>query len=825
MLKKILDSPFTMRRTGDTEWLPAAVPGSVYGDLLANGMMEDPFFRANEAPALKLMEHDYEYQTFFSLPEEFQNCEQLLLEFQGLDTLADLSLNEIPIGHTDNMHRTWEIPVRSLLKPDGNRLYIIFHSPLKFFQQEYDRNPLPGAGDCIRGFASLRKAHCMSGWDWGPRLPDAGIWRNIRLIGFNDARLENVYLSQEHIRNTENEVSEVLLHFRVDFRKAGGKYPLRFFEDSGTDGYAFHAELLDPEGNVAARADNPQILSIPFPRLWWPNGFGDQPLYTVAVSLTHNGTELDRIQLKTGLRTMTIIQKEDAFGKSFAPSVNGIPFFAMGADYIPEDNLLGRISPESTRRLLTDCKTANFNFIRVWGGGYYPDDWFYDICDELGLCVWQDFMFACAVYNLTPEFEKNVRAEFTDNIRRLRHHPSLALWCGNNEMEESAKWWEIPPKNKSDYIKLFEYIIPSVLKAEDPQRFYWPSSPSSGGGFDNSNDERRGDVHYWDVWHGNKPFTEFRKFRFRFLSEFGFQSFPCPATVQQFTFPGDRNIFSFVMEKHQRNGAANGKIMNYLEQTYLYPNDFNTLLYASQLLQADAIRCGVEHFRRIRGICMGTVYWQLNDCWPAASWSSIDYYGRWKALHYAARRFFAPVLLSCAEEGMLTQDPNVNAQPYNIEKSIRLCLSNETTKTQEVLIRWALRDTSGNEILGGEKKISAEALSSVWLDKTELPKADLFENYVSYEAEQNGKIISSGTVLFCAPKFFHFKNPELTWRENNGRLQITACAYAKSVEISDDSGNLLLSDNYFDMSAGTAEVQILRGTPENLRLRSVYDIR
>ena len=381
----------------------------------------------------------------------------------------------------------------------------------------------------------------------------------------------------------------------------------------------------------------------------------------------------------------------------------------MGGDYIPEDNLLSRVTPQRTRRLLEDARLAHFNTVRIWGGGYYPDDFFYDICDELGLLVWQDFLYACAFYDLTPAFEASIRKETEQNVRRLRHHPSLALLCGNNEMEmfqAMALKLDVNGQNHAfvpsamhhhaDYIKMFESIIPEICRREAPQTFYWPASPSSGGSYDDPNGENRGDVHYWDVWHGEKPFTEYRKFFFRYTSEFGFQSFPCLKTVESFTLPEDRNIFSRVMERHQRNKAANGKILSYLSQTYRYPESFDNLLYASQLLQADAIRCGVEHWRRNRGRCMGAVIWQLNDCWPVASWSSIDYFGRWKALHYAARRFFAPVMISCQEEGEVSQNPQINEfRTEPIRVSARLCVSNETREAVGGLVRWALRTPDG----------------------------------------------------------------------------------------------------------------------------------
>ena len=523
---------------------------------------------------------------------------------------------------------------------------------------------------------------------------------------------------------------------------------------------------------------------------------------------------------------MTIAREKDGHGESFAHQVNGVKIFAMGADYIPEDNILSRVTPERTRKLLEQCMAANFNCVRVWGGGHYPSDAFYDACDELGLLVWQDFMFACAVYNLTPEFAENIRAEVTDNVRRLRHHASLGLWCGNNEMEMFVDQgeWVLNKRQKADYIRMYEYLIPEVLLKEDPDTFYWPASPSSGGGFDGPNDPARGDVHYWSVWHGQLPFAEYRKHQFRYLSEFGFESLPCMATVKTFAGPQDWNLFSYVMEKHQRCARGSMLIMSYLQQMFLYPTKFETALYASQLLQGEAIRYGVEHFRRIRGVCMGAVYWQLNDCWPVASWASIDYTGRWKALHYYAKRFFAPVLLSCCEEGMLSQEPNVNAEPYDMEKSIRLSVSNETMQDRAVTVKWALRGKNGNIQREETIALSVPALTSVWLDKVELPDVGIFEDYVSYELFEQGRRISGGTVIFSLPKYFHYADPQLSCRVEGNEIVVSAKAYAKSVEIQNENEDLLLSDNYFDMNAGETRVKVLSGSTEGLRLRSVYDI-
>ncbi|MBQ1377294.1 MAG: glycoside hydrolase family 2 protein, partial [Lachnospiraceae bacterium] len=586
------------------------------------------------------------------------------------------------------------------------------------------------------------------------------------------------------------------------------------------EGLEIRTEVFDPEGREVSTV-------ITDPKLWWPNGYGDQPLYTVKVSLMKDDEVLDVWERRIGLRTMGVTREKDEYGESFAHTVNGVQIFAMGGDYIPEDNLISRTSRERTGRLLEDAKLANYNCIRVWGGGYYPEDWFYDICDELGLIVWEDFMFACAVYDLSEDFEENIVRELEDNIRRLRHHASLGLWCGNNEMEMFAAMdnWVNYPKEKSDYVKMYEYIFPKLVKKLDPQTFYWPASPSSGGSFDEPNSPDRGDVHYWDVWHGNKPFTEYRKFFFRYLSEFGFQSFPAVKTIETFTLPEDRNVYSYVMEKHQRNAAANGKISNYMQQTYLYPGDFSTVVYASQLLQAQAIRYGVEHFRRNRGRCMGTVVWQLNDCWPVASWSSIDYFGRWKALHYYEKRFFAPILLSCEEEGILTQDTNPNAEPYEVKKSVRFNVSNETIQDQEVKVLWKLCEPGGQIIRQEIMTVNVPALSAVWLDKFDLPEADLYRDHVSYELYQNGEKLSFGSILFCPPKYYQFKDPGLSVRAEGDEIVVTSKAYAKDVEIRNENEDLLLSDNYFDMEPGERRVKILRGASEELKVRSTFDIR
>ena len=802
-------------KTADGSYLPAKVPGSVYNDLLINKQMEDPFWRDNEDKAFALMENDYEYRTGFSVSKKIMNMDSVLLRCEGLDTLASVTINGILIAETNNMHRTYEFEVKDILKNKNNELKIVFHSPVNCLAGENRKTG--GFSDSFDGFPKLRKAHCMFGWDWGPRLPDAGIWRDISLVGIRMARIENVYIHQTHKKGSVELDIDAEIEKHADL-PSGAEYSWKLY-------------ITDPKGRTAEFDKLSNAIIIKNPELWWPNGFGGQPLYIVKLLLlSPRGAVLDCWERRIGLRTITMKRQKDKWGESFAAEVNGVPIFAMGADYIPEDNILSRVNPKRTRRLLEQCVAANFNTIRVWGGGYYPADYFYDTCDELGLVVWQDFMFACAVYDLTEEFETNIKMEFADNIRRIRHHACLGLWCGNNEVEMfvERKMCACSPGQKADYIKLFEYIIPKTLKEHDPQTFYWPSSPSSGGGFDAPNDPDRGDAHFWDVWHGSKPFSEYRKFFFRYVSEFGFQSFPALKTVENFTLPEDRNIFSYIMERHQRNNTANGKIIDYMYRTFLYPGDFDTLLYASQLLQAEAIKYGAEHFRRNRGRCMGAIYWQLNDCWPVASWSSIDYFFRWKALHYYAKRFFQPVMISCHEEGILTQNPNANYQPRvkaAIEKSFRLCAANETGEERKLGIKWEIRDKKANIIRKKTIPVKVPAYSSLWLEKVEVPGIAPDDEYLSYHLYDGNKVISEGTVIFSLPKFFHWEDPKLSCTIKGGAITVKAAAYAKSVEIQNRNQDLVLSDNYFDMNAGEKKVKIISGKAGALKLRSVWDIK
>ncbi len=800
----------TWRMTGGGFDCTGIVPGSVYSFLLNNKLMEDPFYRQNELEALKLMENEF----VFSRKFEFSPTgDKVLLHCDGLDTLCDIYINNIHVAYTENMHRTYEFDVTELLLDGENEIRIIFHPVDPYIKKKHSEHPLPDSSDALAGFGHLRKAHCMLGWDWGPRLPDAGIWRNIELLVLDSARITDFHIIQRH---SDGKVY-VTPYVKTD---KGAIVTVTVKDPDGT--------LLSIEANKETEINNP--------KLWWPNGLGSQPLYTFTAEITENVQTPDAQILnhyadcqekRIGLRTLKLIREKDVYGESFCHEVNGVRFFAMGADYIPEDNVFFRITPERTGWLLKQCRDCNFNAIRVWGGGYYPDDFFFDICDELGIIVFQDMMFACTLIWADEAFKENIRSEFIDNLCRIRHHASLALISGNNELEDCFPQTKDDPVLFRMYLDVFEGMIPDLIKELCPYIPYISTSPITCGHFIDPKNENYGDCHYWEVWHGNKPFTEYRNKFFRYLSEFGFQSFPCEKTVNSFTLEEDRNIFSRVMEMHQRNGNANGKILNYLSQTFRYPNNFGTLLYASQLLQAEAIRYGVEHFRRNRGRCMGTLYWQLNDIWPVASWASIDYFGRYKVLQYVAKRFYNPVVISCMETGEKTTRPVVTMEQgrpdYTTEA--QLCVTNDTMDDVTGVAAWALRDRTGKVLQEGCTELTVPALSAVWLENMNFNKTDVDNTYMSYEFIVDNEVVSEGTVLFTAPKYFRFLEPGLRCEISGDELTVYADAYARYVEIDSPDSDFILSDNYFDLNGGKKTVKILEGMPKSIAMRSVYDIR
>ncbi len=796
--------------TDGNEVYSTEVPGSILKTLLDHKVIPDPFDALNEQLGTDATKKPWIFERTFDISKKMLSHDHVNAVFEGLDTLAKIELNGAFIADTDNMHRTWRFSVKELLREGKNSLRITFSPALDYVKQAGEADPgiLYDGGSELRGTWALRKAHYMFGWDWGPCLPDAGIWRDVTLEAY-DTRLEDVRIRQEH---------------------QDGKVTL--FISAVTDAEELSATVSDSKGRIVSQAesgaDETAVLPIPSPELWWPNGLGVQPLYTVRVTAKNGSETMDERTFRIGLRTMTVSRDPDEWGEEFAFTCNGVKFFAMGADYIPEDNLLTRMTKEKTARLLEDCREANFNTIRVWGGGIYPGDDFFDLCDEKGLVVWQDLMFACNTYRLTDSFRESIAAEAKDNIRRIRHHASLGLICGNNEMETAwSDWKGVMDQSddlKNDYLEQFEHLLKDISLQEAPDVFYWPSSPSSGGSFDAPNDLNRGDVHDWSVWHGRRPFSDFTKRYPRFCSEFGFESFPDMKTLKTFIHSEkDMNPFSRVMESHQKCHSGNSTMLYYLAQTLPYPYSMERLVHSTQYLQGEAMRAGVEHWRRNRGRCMGAVVWQLNDCWPVASWASIDSLGRWKALHYAEKRFFAPVLLSCQAEQVRSAEA-CSGNSY-ADLSAALNISNETREEKDCLVSWSLRDAKGNIIRQGQQRILIPALSAVWLEKLLFPNEPVYDRYFSYSLQICSEEVSQGAVLFCPPKHFDYADPSLTCEQEGDTLIIRSSAFVQAVEIECEDGDVIFSDNFFDMGPGKKRVRIVRGKGSRFRLHSLWDAR
>ncbi len=813
-----LNGTWQMKRTDEENWLNAVVPGSVYNDLLQAGKMQDPFFRDNEYEIRDLCKFDYEYKKTFYLDESALDHDKLILLCEGLDTLCEVFINGKSVLSADNMHRTYEVDIKSCLLTGENIIHVVISSPIDYCLKKDSEQYLCSCADAIPGISHIRKGHSMFGWDWGPQLPDMGIWRSISIQGYDMARLDDIYVTQIH---HDNKVS-------LDAR-------LRI-ENWSNEGTGIEITIETPNGEMIKEtaditaSEQHVIIDIADPLLWWPNNYGGQPLYKMSFKLSCKGKAIDHKAMKIGLRTITLNRQEDNWGESCEFVVNGKKIFSMGGDYIPEDNILARCSRERSEKLVKSCVEANFNTIRVWGGGYYPDDYFYDLCDEYGLIIWQDHLFACGVYDFSDEFKENITYEIKDNMKRLRHHASLGLWCGNNELELAWNEWgweRFGEKLKKDYLRQFEEHMPEIAKEVDPNTSYLMASPTSKGGFADPNSQNIGDMHYWDVWHGRKPITEYRTLYPRFMSEFGLQSFPCLKTVETFTLPEDRNIFSYVMESHQKNGTGNEKILYYISEYFKYPKDFDSLLYASQLIQAEGLRYGVEHWRRNRGRCMGAIYWQLNDCWPVASWASIDYFGRWKAAHYEARRFFAPIMASAEEEGT----------------KVSLHVTNETLENFNGKLMWRLMDHKSNVILENTIEAVMEPLSTGELESLDFSnyldtKQKMRETYLEFILFDENKVLGHGTALFVKPKHFNLQKPEITLNiseeEDRFLIDIRSKAFARFVELDLRDADAIFSDNIFDLSAGAVKKVVLkkenmstRLTLEELRkqikVRSLYD--
>ena len=811
--QQLSGSTWQFRQAGKNDWHPAAIPGCVFGDLLKAGLIPDPYYRDNEKAVQWVEKQDWEYRYFFKAEKRMLSDKNPELVFDGLDTYADVFLNGSKILSASNMFLQHRIPVKGLLKADSNELRIYFQSALTAAMAAVQSNPLrlPAVSDAdtLPTSPYSRKAPFHFGWDWGPRLVGVGIWKDVYLESRPETGIEDFHLITKSIYP---KIAKMLL--KVQLRNPGA-YELKLAVKVGSFRKIF------PLKNGEAKQEIQ--FELPDPKLWWCNGKGKPHLYQTELSLLMADQVLDVKKTKTGIRTIELVQERDKYGKSFYFRLNGKPVFMKGANYIPPDHFPDR-AERKKKQLLEDCADAHFNMLRVWGGGVYESSDFYRLCDSLGLLVWQDFMFSCALYPSTPEFLQSVQEEVKQQSRRLRNHPSLALWCGNNENEtawnrkwlkgnirysaaDSARVWE-------DYKNLFHKLIPGWMREEDAQTSYTRSSPSANDDAIKSETPGFGDVHDWGVWFTTGDYTQYRKTVSRFQSEYGYQSHPSLDSWEEFSLPEDRNEQSAVMTQHQKHPNGNRKIRQFGEQFYPPASDFADLVYKSQLQQADAYGFAIETHRVNQPFCMGTMFWQLNDCWPALSWSISDWYGRKKAAWYSVKNAFDPIRIVSRQREDSTQITVIN------DSDTSLSISD---------IRIQVLDFPGQlfrKFSWGKKSLippgSMRSFSFAGLRQSR----DSMSTWALVEAlDKNGKTLVSKAHYFVLPKQLNLKPADIRKKlkpvDGGYELTLETDNLANNVMVGCRKGLIDCSDNFFDIFPKSSKTIFIK-TSEKLTAGDLY---
>ncbi len=791
----------------------ATVPGTIHTDLLNNKQIEDPFYRTNEKDLQWIDKKDWVYETTFVVSKETIKKDRTVIHFNGLDTYADVYLNGKLILEAFNMHREWTIDVKKQLKVGRNNLKVYFHSPIKKGLELYDASPYSYPanndqsenGDLKDKKVSVftRKAGYHYGWDWGPRFVTSGIWRSIELRSWNHLNIESVYIKQPEVNAALAKLEADILIEAQDLINA-----------EVIISYAAGQTVAANKTVVLKKGHN--RVSIPFeianPKLWWSQGLGAPNMYDFNVQVVVQGSAISNKIISTGLRSVKLVREEDKDGESFMFELNGVRVFAKGANYIPNDSFLPRVKKSDYEKVVADAVNANMNMLRVWGGGIYEDNYFYELCDRNGIMVWQDFMFACSMYPGDDAMLKNIQQEAIDNVVRLRNHPSIVLWCGNNEIntawhhfgEGGWGWKQRYSKEQQEeihqaYESIFHEVLPLVVGEYTDQMDYWPSSPQAGYQIDQhaSDVTKSGDMHYWGVWHGLHRFEDFDKYKARFMSEYGFQSFPNFETVKTYTLPEDYDIESEVMAAHQRSGIGNLRIKEYLSWYYPQPKDFEDFLYMSQVLQAHGIRMAVEAHRRAMPYCMGSLYWQINDCWPVASWSSTDYYHQWKAAHYAVKKAFEPIMISSVNEG----------------NKVKLFVVSDLQEDNAAELKIKLMDFDGNILHEENKDIIINKNTSTQLrdfNIEKIAKLDKSNCVMVINVIRNGKELASKYHYFAQPKDLNLKEATVSIKsektEDGYVLHVSPNTLVRNLYLYDARGGMMLNDNYFDLLPGDKKV-------------------
>lgn len=777
----------------------ATIPGTIHTDLFQNQLIPDPFFGANEKQLQWIENENWEYETHFILSESELKNQNIDLEFEGLDTYATVFLNGKVVLEANNMFRKWTISAKSHLKIGTNHLKVVFHSAVQKGKEEAKKltYTLP---EKERIF--VRKAQYQFGWDWGPRFVTAGIWKNVQLKFWNSAKIENIKYSQIELND-----KKAILEFTTEIYVAEVKtIQLKINENSETFNLKKGKNKIKMQYEIAN------------PKLWWCNSLGNANLYPFTVEIQQKKKLLDAKKLNIGLRTIELIQENDQAGKSFYFKLNGKSVFMKGANVVPPDSFLPRVSDATYFSLVENAKKANMNMLRVWGGGVYFDDAFYEACDANGILVWQDFMFACSMYPGDEKFVQNVKKEVIDNVNRLQNHPSIAIWCGNNENDEGWHNWGWQKQFKytkadstqiwNDYKKVFHEMIPKTLDSLLPKEknIYWSSSPSIGWGRKES--LAQGDSHYWGVWWGKEPFEIYKKKVGRFMSEYGFQGMPNLETLQKVMNKEDLNFTSEAFKNHQKHPTGYETINEYMERDYVVPKDFEDYLYVSQLLQARGMKTAIEAHRLAKPYCMGTLYWQFNDCWPVTSWSSLDYYGNWKAAHYQVKESFAPIFLAVAEK----------------TDALSIIGSNDNLEVKAGNLTIKLIDFSGKELWTASKECVLDVeknTTCMQISYAELPKFVKEKTVLQIEFSGNHK----NTVTyhyFVKPKELQLEQPTIEVKiVGETLIEVKSNTFAKNVYLQTDG--LFFNDNYFDLIPGIPKIIKTDRPTTDIKVISLFD--
>jgi len=807
LFMKLSSSPtiqWFFSESGAPSWHEAEVPGCVHTDLMRHKLIPPPFLEQNEDKLQWIEERAWRYRCDFDLEDGTLKEEHVELVAEGLDTLAEVILNGEIIANTENMFSEYRWDVRSLLKPTGNRLEIVFSSPMEYIRARQSPADMPEANDPVGGSSHIRKEQCSFGWDWGPRLATCGIYKPLRLHAWSRNRIRSARIEQQH---------------------KDGAVTVKVHPDLVRKGQV--AGVIRRQGKTVATLKD-DAFHIRKPELWWPAGHGSQPLYEIEITLIERGEVVDTWQRRIGLRTIVLDRHADEFGETFQFVVNGRAIFAKGANWIPAHSFVTEVGRQDYDDLLTSAVEANMNMIRVWGGGIYEMEEFYDLCDEKGLLVWQDFMFACALYPGTKEFLRSVEQEARHQVTRLAHRACLALWCGNNEIEQSPAEILRTRQRKAAYETVFYKILPDAVARYDGVTAYWPSTPHNPAGYElGHNSEDAGDSHFWEVWHARKPVNTYETKRFRFCSEFGMQSYSSPQVARTFCPTGELNVLSPVMEAHQKNPAGNLIILEYISRRYRFPLDYASLAYLSQLNQAYCMKVGVEHFRRSMPCTMGSLYWQLNDTWPGFSWSSLEFGGRWKALHYTARRFYAPVLVSAHLLGDETQEKHNRLR--NTIREVALYAVSDLARATKARLEWTLYHIDGRQLLSAGRHIRLEPGTSRLVETLDLSHEIARHGrnvlYLRIALRVAGEIVSQDTAFLTAPKFMELPRTKIRYaarRKAAGlwELEFHSKGFHHQVEFDLGETAFRASDNFFDLYPGESHTVEAR-LAENLTLADI----